>query len=67
MGLNPKESLYYWTLFFWTLIKFPQKFPLAITLTVYGYHFRSINAKNRSALKKASLQKPLAIAIRIPV
>ena len=67
MGLNPKESLYYWNLFFWTLIKFPQKFPLAITLTVYGYHFRSINAKNRSALKKASLQKPLAIAIRIPV
>jgi radical SAM superfamily enzyme YgiQ (UPF0313 family) len=50
MGLNPKEAFYYWNLFFWTLFKFPNKFPLAITLTVYGYHFRSINQKNRKAV-----------------
>jgi len=52
MGLNPKEFLYYWDLFFWTLFKFPQKFPVAITLTVYGFHFRSIKQKNRKALLK---------------
>jgi radical SAM superfamily enzyme YgiQ (UPF0313 family) len=53
MGLNPKEALYYWDLFFWTLFTSPEKFPLAITLTVYGYHFRSIKQKNRKALMKA--------------
>jgi radical SAM superfamily enzyme YgiQ (UPF0313 family) len=57
-GMNPKEALYYWDLFIWTLFKFPQKFPLAITLTVYGYHFRSINQKNRKALAK---QPPRAV------
>jgi radical SAM superfamily enzyme YgiQ (UPF0313 family) len=52
MGMNPVEAPYYWNLFFWTLLNFPEKFPLAITLTVYGYHFRSINNKNRKALLK---------------
>jgi radical SAM superfamily enzyme YgiQ (UPF0313 family) len=65
MGLNPREALYYWNLFFWTLFKFPNKFPLAITLTVYGYHFRSINSKNRRALTKPKQTVP-ADGVRIP-
>lgn len=50
MGFNPKEARYYWDLFFWALFTCPNKFPLAITLTVYGYHFRVINKQNKKFL-----------------
>ncbi len=39
LGMRGKERLEYWRLFFWALIKQPQKFTLAITFTIYGYHF----------------------------
>lgn len=47
MGLNPKEGKYYWNLLFWTLFHYPSKFALAITLLIYGYHFRKVNAQNQ--------------------
>jgi radical SAM superfamily enzyme YgiQ (UPF0313 family) len=50
MGFNPNEARYYWDLFFWALFTCPNKFPLAITLTVYGYHFRKINKQNKKYL-----------------
>lgn len=50
MGFNPREAKYYWNLFFWALFTCPQKFPLAITLTVYGYHFRRVSAQNKQQL-----------------
>ena len=28
---------------FWSLFKHPYKFPLAITFSIYGYHFRKAN------------------------
>ncbi|NPV86452.1 MAG: B12-binding domain-containing radical SAM protein [Anaerolineae bacterium] len=43
LGLKGKERLEYWRLFFWSLFKCPEKFPLAITFAVYGYHFRMVN------------------------
>ena len=43
IGIKSKERWHYWKLFFWTLFKFPKKFPLAITFTIYGYHFRKVN------------------------
>jgi radical SAM superfamily enzyme YgiQ (UPF0313 family) len=43
IGIKSKERWHYWKLFFWTLFKFPEKFPLAITFTIYGYHFRKVN------------------------
>jgi len=43
LGIKGKERIYYWRLFFWTLFKYPKKFPLAITCTIYGYHFRMVN------------------------
>lgn len=42
LGILEKERVEYWKLFFWTLRHFPDKFPLAITLTIYGYHFRKV-------------------------
>lgn len=43
LGIRGKERKYYWKLFFTTLLKYPSKFPLAITFTVMGYHFRTIS------------------------
>lgn len=42
IGIKEKERLDYWRLFFWVLFKFPSKLPLAITLAIYGYHFRKV-------------------------
>ena len=44
LGILGKERGEYWRLFFWALWKYPQKFSLAITMTIYGYHFRQVNA-----------------------
>ena len=43
IGIRSKERRYYWKLFFWSLFKHPDKFPLAITFSIYGYHFRKVN------------------------
>jgi radical SAM superfamily enzyme YgiQ (UPF0313 family) len=40
LGVIGKERFHYWGLFFWTLFRRPRLFPLAITLSIYGYHFR---------------------------
>lgn len=42
LGIRGKERAEYWRLFFWTLVNCPSKFPLAITLTIYGYHFARV-------------------------
>jgi len=42
LGIRGKERLEYWKLFFWTLLRKPSLFPLAITLAIYGFHFRRI-------------------------
>ena len=43
LGIRGKERWEYWRLLFWTLFTRPRKFPLAITLTIYGFHFRKIS------------------------
>jgi len=42
LGITGVERVYYWRLFFWTLLFRPRLFPLAITLAIYGYHFRKV-------------------------
>jgi radical SAM superfamily enzyme YgiQ (UPF0313 family) len=42
LGIRETERAYYWRLFFWTLFHRPSLFPTAITLAVYGFHFRRI-------------------------
>jgi len=42
LGVRGKERVYYWRLFFWTLFRKPKLFPLAITMSIYGYHFRKV-------------------------
>lgn len=42
LGIIDKERVQYWRLFFWSLFTHPRMFPLAITFTIYGYHYRKI-------------------------
>jgi len=42
LGVLGKERLQYWHLLLWTLSRKPRQLPLAITLSIYGHHFRRI-------------------------
>ena len=42
LGILGKERFHYWYLMTWTLVRKPRLLPLAITLAIYGYHFRRI-------------------------
>jgi len=48
LGIFGRERCHYWKLFFWTLFKKPQLFPLAIEFSIYGYHFRKVNQQHVS-------------------
>jgi radical SAM superfamily enzyme YgiQ (UPF0313 family) len=42
LGIIERERVYYWKLFFWSLFRRPQLFSLALTFSIYGFHFRKI-------------------------
>ncbi len=42
LGILGQERFHYWKLFFWTLFRRPRFLPLAVTLAIYGYHFRRV-------------------------
>jgi radical SAM superfamily enzyme YgiQ (UPF0313 family) len=42
LGVIGKERIYFWKLFFWSLLRRPELFPTAITYAIYGFHFRKI-------------------------
>jgi radical SAM superfamily enzyme YgiQ (UPF0313 family) len=42
LGIMGSERFHYWYLIAWTLMRKPRLLPLAITLAIYGYHFRRI-------------------------
>ncbi len=42
LGIIGIERQYYWKLFFWTLFRRPRAFGMALTLSIYGFHFRKI-------------------------
>jgi radical SAM superfamily enzyme YgiQ (UPF0313 family) len=42
LGIIGKERRYYWKLVLWSLVKRPKLLPLAITLSIYGFHFRKV-------------------------
>ncbi|MFZ0611320.1 MAG: DUF4070 domain-containing protein [Desulfobacterales bacterium] len=42
LGIFGKERFQYWHLLLWTLIRRPRQVPLAVTLAIYGYHYRKI-------------------------
>ncbi len=42
LGISGRERVHYWKLLGWTLFRRPQLLPLAVTLAIYGYHFRLV-------------------------
>ena len=42
LGIMGEGRGHYWKLLVWTLFRRPKLFPLAVTLAVYGYHFRTV-------------------------
>jgi hypothetical protein len=42
LGILSKERLYFWKALAWTLCHRPRLFSQAVTLAIYGYHFRII-------------------------
>ena len=45
LGMLEKGKKYFWKLVAVSLFKYPDKFPLAMTMAVYGYHYRKIAAR----------------------
>jgi radical SAM superfamily enzyme YgiQ (UPF0313 family) len=42
LGVLEKGRRYFWNLVLFSLIKHPQKFSIAITMAIYGFHFRRV-------------------------
>ena len=42
LGVFGKERFYYWRLVSWSLFRRPKLLPMAVTFSIYGYHFRKI-------------------------
>jgi radical SAM superfamily enzyme YgiQ (UPF0313 family) len=45
LGIIGKERFHYWRLLFWTIFSRPRLLPQAITLSIYGFHFRKVFEK----------------------
>jgi len=46
LGIMGQERFHYWHLLLWTQFRHPRLFSEAITLAIYGYHFRKICKKH---------------------
>jgi len=42
LGIFGKERFQYWKILSWTLFRRPKMLPLAVTIAIYGHHFRKI-------------------------
>jgi radical SAM superfamily enzyme YgiQ (UPF0313 family) len=42
LGILEKGRIYYWKLIAYSLFRHPAKFPLAVTMAIYGFHFRRV-------------------------
>lgn len=46
LGILGRERFHYWCLMVWTVLRRPSLLPQAITLAIYGYHFRKVCEKH---------------------
>jgi len=56
LGIREKGRKYYWRLILSTLLKQPRKFPISISLAIYGYHFRKVVEKYTSPLSSLAFR-----------
>jgi len=52
LGMFGKERFYYWRLVFWSLFTKPKLLPMAVTFSIYGYHFRKIFEKHFKRMER---------------
>lgn len=45
LGILARGRLHFWALALRSLRKYPRKFPMAITMAIYGFHFRHVVAR----------------------
>jgi hypothetical protein len=43
LGIVGRERFQYWNMLFWTFLKHRRALPLAVTLAIYGHHFRKVS------------------------
>jgi radical SAM superfamily enzyme YgiQ (UPF0313 family) len=48
LGIVGAERLHFWKLMAWTLVRRPRLFSRAVTLSIYGYHFRRVSERQGS-------------------
>ena len=42
IGILKKDRIYFWKILLWSIFNKPRAFPLAVTYSIYGYHFRKV-------------------------
>jgi len=42
IGILKKDRIYFWKILFWSILNKPKTFPLAVTYSIYGYHFKRV-------------------------
>jgi radical SAM superfamily enzyme YgiQ (UPF0313 family) len=52
LGIIGRERFHYWMLLLWTMLKRPRLIPQAVTLAIYGFHFRKIFERRLGLRKK---------------
>ncbi len=57
LGLIGKERFHYWGLLFWTMFSRPRLLPQAVTLSIYGFHFRKIFEDRLNWQKKGNIRR----------
>ncbi|MFA5073003.1 MAG: B12-binding domain-containing radical SAM protein [Nitrospirota bacterium] len=55
LGILGKERFQYWKLLSWSMVRRPRLFPLAITFSIYGYHFRKVFRQHEKALQETPI------------
>lgn len=43
LGVLGRERFHYWGLLLWTFVRHPSQLSLAVTLSIYGHHFRKVS------------------------
>jgi len=62
LGIRGKGRRYYWRLLISTLFKHPRSFPLSVSLTVFGFHFRKVAENFRGVPKEDTLASRQAVS-----
>jgi radical SAM superfamily enzyme YgiQ (UPF0313 family) len=62
LGMLRKERFYYWRLVFWSLFRKPKLLPMAVTFSIYGFHFRKIFERHFRRIERANLGSDVTLS-----